>query len=117
VFGTIALLLLAPGSLGLVALALAALLVAAGLRRTRERVAAGVVGAVGLAWVASPTTDPLTAALGAYSLIVAAAFAGGSLVAPVGLLRQAWRAMCWGIAGVALLDVLMRGTSFWSELR
>lgn len=117
VFGTIALLLLAPGSLGLVALALAALLVAAGLRRTRERVVAGVAGAVGLAWVASPTTDPLSAALGAYSLIVAAAFAGGSLVAPAGVLRQAWRAMCWGIAGVALLGVLMRGASFWSELR
>jgi hypothetical protein len=25
--------------------------------------------------------------------------------------------MCWGIAGVALLGVLMRGASFWSELR
>jgi hypothetical protein len=117
VFGTIALLLLAPGSLGLVALSLAALLVAAGLRRPRERVVAGVVGALGLAWVASPTTDPLSTALGAYSLIVAAAFASGSLVAPAGMLRQAWRAMCWGIAGVALLGVLMRGTSFWSELR
>jgi len=114
--GTIALLLLAPGSLGLVALSLAALLVAAGLRRPRERVVAGVVGAVGLAWVASPTADPLSTALGAYSLIVAAAFASGSLVAPAGVLRQAWRAMGWGIAGVALLGLLMRGTSFWTEL-
>lgn len=116
VIGTIALLLLAPGSLGLVALSLAALLVAAGLRRPRERVVAGVAGAIGLAWVAWPATNPLAAALGAYSLIVAAAFASGSLVAPVGVLRQAWRAMCWGIAAVALLGLLLRGASFWAEL-
>jgi hypothetical protein len=116
VVGTIALLLFAPGSLGLVTLSLAALLVAAGLRRPRERAVAAVAGAIGLAWVAWPTANPLAAALGAYFLIVAAAFASGSLVAPAGVLRQAWRATCWGIAGVALLGLVLRGTSFWTEL-
>ncbi len=114
--GTIALLLLAPGSLGLLALSLAALLVATGLRRPRERVVAGVAGAIGLVWAVWPTANPLAATLGAYSLIVAAAFASGSLVAPASVLRQAWRAMCWGIAAVALLGLVLRGTSFWAEL-
>lgn len=116
VVGTIALLLLAPGSLGLVAMSLAALLVAAGLRRPRERAVAAVAGGVGLAAAAWPTADPLAATLGAYSLIVAAAFTSGALVAPAGVLRQAWRAMCWGVAGVALLGLIVRGPSFWSEL-
>jgi hypothetical protein len=116
VAGTIALLLLAPVSLGILAASLAALLAAAGFQRTRERVVAAMAGGVGLAAALWPAADLLGATLGAYSLIVAAAFTSAALLAPAGVLRQAWRAVCGGAAGVALLGLLVRGTTFWTEL-
>jgi hypothetical protein len=117
VFGTIAFGLFAFGLLGLVALALAALLAASGLPGTRERVLALVVGAAGLAFVVGSAADAFDAALGAYTLIVAAAFAGGALLAPVGLWRQAIRATLWGVAGTGALGLGVRGTRFWAELQ
>jgi predicted membrane protein DUF2232 len=120
VLGTITLLLLAPASLGLIALTLAALLVAAGGARSRTREGAVAVGAagIGLAMVvwSSSRADPLATALGAYSLLVAVAFAGGATLAPAGVLRQAFRAVCWAVAGVGLLGLVVRGTAFWTEL-
>jgi hypothetical protein len=115
--GTIAFMLLTRGSLGLVALPLAALLVAAGLRRGRDVALAATIGAVGLAFVSQLGSDPLAAALGAYSLIVAAAFAGGALLGPTGVLRQSLRAMGWGALGTGLLGLLLHGSTFWTELR
>jgi hypothetical protein len=114
--GTIALLLLAPGSLALVSLSLAALLVAAGLRRPREYTVAVIAGATGISAVAWPAASPLGSALQAYTVIVAAAFACGVLVAPAGVWRQAWRATLTGIAALALLGLVLRGVTFWDEL-
>jgi len=116
VLGTAAFALLAPGALGLVALPLAALLVAAGLHRPRDAAIALLVAAIGLAFVAWSARDTLAAALGAYALIVAAAFTGGALLAPAGVLRQALRAMLWGAAGTGALGLVLRGTGFWNEL-
>lgn len=116
-FATIAFGLLAFGLLGLVALALAALLLASSDARPRERVTALVVGAVGLVFVLATAADPFDAALGAYTLIVAAAFAGGALLAPTGVWRQAIRAILWGVAGTGVLGLAVRGSHFWSELQ
>ena len=116
VLGTITLLLLAPIGLGLVGVALAALLVAAGLRQPRERWAAAAAAGVGLAATVLPSGDTLVAALGAYTLIVAAAFTAYALLAPAGVLRQAWRATSTGIVGLALLGLVLRGPGFWNEL-
>jgi hypothetical protein len=116
VLGTAAFALFAPAAISLVALPLAALLVAAGLERPRERVAAVLVGGAGLLLLAGVATDPFDAALGAYALIVAAAFAGGALLTPGGVLRLAGRAMLWGVAGTGLLGLALRGPGFWGEL-
>jgi hypothetical protein len=116
VLGTIALLLLAPGSLGVVSLSLAALLVAAGLRRPREYAVAVIAGAMGISAVAWPATSPLASAWQAYTVIVTTAFTCGVLIAPAGILRQASRATATGIAAVGLLGLVLRGATFWSEL-
>lgn len=118
--GTMVLAPFTPGSLNLVALTLSALLFAAGkgARRTREHAIAAVAAGVGLATVvwSSSTTDPLATALGAYSLLAAVAFTGGALLAPAGVLRQAFRAACWAVLGVGVLGLIVRGTGFWTEL-
>lgn len=117
VFATIAFGLLAFGLLGLVALALAALLLAAGVPGPRARVTALLIGVAGLAFVLSTAADPFDAALGAYTLIVAAAFAGGALLAPAGVWRQGLRATLWGTAGTGMMGLALRGSRFWSELQ
>jgi len=117
VLGTTAYTVLAPGALGLVALPLAALLVAAGLHRPRDAPIAMLVATIGLAFVVWSARDPLDAALGTYALIVAAAFTGGALLAPAGVLRQALRAILWGAAGTGALGLALRGTGFWNELQ
>lgn len=111
-----ALTLFAPTALALVALSLAALLMAAGLDGTRQRMVGALAGGVGSLLLLGVATDPLGAALGAYTLIVAAAFAGGALLAPTGVLRQAARAMAWGVLGTGLLGLALRGPAFWGEL-
>jgi predicted membrane protein DUF2232 len=120
VLGTIVLLPFAPGSLDLVAPTLAALLVAsaAGSRRTRELAIAAVLAGLSLAAIVWPSSkaDPLARALSTYSLLAAVAFAGGALLAPAGVLRQAFRAVCCAIAGVGLLGLVVRGAGFWTEL-
>jgi hypothetical protein len=116
-FATFAFGVMAFGLLGLLALAFAALLGAAGLSRPRERVVAILVGAAGLGLVLSTAADVLDAAVGAYSLIVAAAFAGGALLAPAGVWRQATRATLWGVAATAGLGLALRGSRFWAELQ
>lgn len=108
--------MLAVGTRGLLALALAALLWIAGPTRWWERSLLALLVALGLLFVIPPTLDPLDAALGAYTVIVAAAFAGGALVAPGGVLRQALRASLWGAAGTGALGLLLRGRTFWTEL-
>jgi hypothetical protein len=108
--------LLPVSNLGLLALSLAALLLAAGPTRRWERVLIALLTSVGVLFIVSLAQDPIDAAVGTYSLIVAAAFAGGALVAPGGPMRQALRAMLWGIAGTGALGMLVRGPGFWSEL-
>jgi hypothetical protein len=116
VLGTAAFALFAPGALGLIALPLAALLLAAGLQRPRDVAIALLVAATGLGFLAWSARDALDAALGAYALIVAAAFAGGALLAPAGVLRQTLRAMLWGAVGTGALGLAFRGVGFWNEL-
>lgn len=120
VLGTIVLLPFSPGSLDLVAPTLAALLVAAGAgsRRSREHAIAAVLAGLGLAAIiwSSSKADPLARALSTYSLLAAVAFVGGALLAPAGVLRQAFRAVCWAVVGVGLLGLLVRGAGFWTEL-
>jgi hypothetical protein len=116
ILGTVALALLTRGALSLVALSLTALLVAAGLTRRRDLLLALFLGTIGVAPLLSPTSDALDAALAAYSVIVAAAFAAGAVVAPTGVLRQAMRAVLWGFLGTGLLGLALRGADFWSEL-
>jgi hypothetical protein len=108
--------LLAPVGGALVALSVAALLVVAGLARPREWVIVLLAGGVALPLLAVLATDPLGAALGAYTVLVAAAFGASALLAPAGLLRQAVRAMLWGVLGTGLLGLALRGTAFWGEL-
>lgn len=114
--GTVAFVIFAPTAVGLVTLPLAALLVAAGPTRPQERTVAALVAAAGFLLLAGLASDPLGAALGAYSVIVAAAFAGGALLGPTSALRQAWRALLWGVLGTGLLGLVLRGTAFWGEL-
>jgi hypothetical protein len=116
VAATIAFGLFAYGLLGLLALAVAALLQAAGPARPRDRATALLLGAGGLLFVVTRPADAFDAALGAYSLIVAAAFAGGALLAPAGVWHQGIRSTLWGIAGTGLLGLALRGSRFWSEL-
>lgn len=116
VAGTTALTLFAPTALGLVALPFAALLAMAGLERPRERLLAAFATGGGFLLLAGIATDPLGAALGAYTVIVAAAFAAGALLAPTGPLRQAWRATLWGVVATGLLGLALRGSAFWGEL-
>ncbi len=114
--GTLAFLALAFYTRGLLALALAALLWAAGPTRWWERSLIALLILLGLAFVIPPTLVPLDAAIGAYTVFTTAAFAGGSLVAPGSTLRQALRATLWGVAATGTLGLVMRGRLFWSEL-
>ena len=121
VLGTLAFVVLTFGARGLLPLTLAALLWCAGPSRWWERSLIALLVAVGLVFTIPPTLnprtiDPLDAALGTFTLIAAAAFAGGALVAPGGALRQAFRASLWGAAGTGALGLLLRGPLFWSEL-
>ncbi|HET7249770.1 MAG TPA: DUF2232 domain-containing protein [Gemmatimonadales bacterium] len=100
---------------GLLPLSLAALLWAAGPTRWWERSLIALLLFLGLALVVPATLMPFDAAIGAYTVFAAAAFAGGSLVAPGGALRQALRAALWGVAGTGALGLLLRGRGFWSE--
>jgi len=113
---TVCFALFAYNMFGLAALALAALLLAAG-KGARELTLAGVAAAAGLAFVVLKAVDPFDAAVGAYSAVVAAAFAGGALLAPVPVWRQAVRATGWGAAATGALGLVLRGTGFWSELQ
>jgi len=115
---TIAVGLFAHVLLGLAALALAALLIASGASRPLQRALAGLLAGAGLAFIILRIApDPVGSAVGAYSLIVAAAFAGGALLAPVAVARQGFRALLWGIVGTSVLGLALRGTHFWSEVR
>jgi len=114
VLGTAAFSLVVP--IGFVALPLAALLVA-------SRPAPGVVwglalGLAGLgAWTLFPAPgDRLAALQAAFALCAAVAFAGGALLAPVGLWRQAVRALLWAVAATAALAWAAWGGIPWSEL-
>lgn len=49
-------------------------------------------------------------------MFATAAFAGGSLVAPGSVLRQAARATLWGVAATGTLGLALRGRVFWSEV-
>lgn len=101
---------------GLLPLSLAALLWAAGPTRWWERSLIGLLVLFGLIFVVPPSFVPFESAVGAYTLAVAAAFASGALVASRGILRQALRAVLWGVAGTGALGLLVRGRSFWTEL-
>lgn len=107
---------LAVGTPALVALALAALLLAAGPTRWWERALIALLTSVGLLFVVSLAQDPLDAAVGAYSLIVAVTFAGGALLTSGGPMRLASRAMLMGITGTGMLGLLLRGPGFWNEV-
>jgi hypothetical protein len=103
--------------LGLVALAIAGLLIASGNSGLRERVITGLFVAAGLSLVVGTAADPFDTALGAFSLIAAVAFAGGALLAPATVSRQGLRAMLWGVAGTGALGLAVRGSRFWSEVK
>lgn len=114
---TIAFGLFAFELLGLVALAIGALLIASGHSGLRGRVVAGVFVVAGASLVMGTAADPFDTALGAFSLIAAAAFAGGALLAPTTVSRQAVRAMLWGFVGTGALGLALRGARFWSEVQ
>jgi hypothetical protein len=113
---TVGFALFAYGMLGLAVLALAALLLVAA-KRSPDWILAGVAAGGGLAFVVLNAIDPFDTAVGAYSGVVAAAFAGGVLLAPVPVWRQAVRATGWGAAATGALGLALRGTGFWSELQ
>lgn len=113
---TVGFALFAYGMLGLAVLALAGLLLTAA-KRSPEWILGGVAAGGGLAFVVLNAVDPFNAAVGAYSGVVAAAFAGGALLAPVPVWRQAVRATGWGAAATGVLGLALRGTGFWSELQ
>ncbi len=115
--GTLAFLALAFYTRGLLALALAALLWAAGPTRWWERSLIALLILLGAAFVIPPTLVPLDAAIGTYTVFATAAFAGGALVAPGSTLRQALRSALWGVAATSALGLVLRGRGFWSELR
>lgn len=100
---------------GLLPLSLAALLWAAGPTRWWERSLIALLLFLGLAFVVPATLMPFDAAIGAYAVFAAAAFAGGSLVAPGGVLRQALRAALWAVTATGALGLLLRGHVFWTE--
>lgn len=114
---TIAFGLFAFEQLGLVALAIGALLIASGNSGFRAQVITGLFVVAGLSLVLGTAADPFDTALGAFSLIAAAAFAGGALLAPSTVSRQGVRAMLWGVAGTGALGLALRGSGFWSEVR
>ncbi|HET9709593.1 MAG TPA: hypothetical protein VFP39_14945, partial [Gemmatimonadales bacterium] len=101
---------------GLLPLSLAALLWAAGPTRWWERSLMGLLVLLGVTFVVPSSFVPFESAVGAYSVAVAAAFAGMALVAPSGALRQSVRAVVWGVAGTGALGMLARGRFFWAEL-
>lgn len=101
---------------GLLPLSLAALLWAAGPTRWWERSLVGLLVLFGLVFTIPADLMPFDAAIGAYSVVAAAAFAGGALLAPRGVLRLALRAALWGAAGTGALGLLLRGRFFWTEI-
>jgi len=114
VLGTAAFSLVVP--IGFVALPLAALLVAT---RPAPSVVRGLaLGLAGLgAWTLFPAPgDRLATLQAAFALCAAVAFAGGALLAPVGLWRQAVRALLWAGAATAALAWAAWGGISWSEL-
>lgn len=114
--GTAAFVVLAPPSL--LGLPLAGLLLAAGPRSRAEWTVAASVGLVSAALLALPAGDVLTAFVHAYTVLVAAAFVGLTLLAAPRetLLRRAARAgLIAGVAAVALASVTLH-TSVWGAL-
>ncbi len=114
VLGTAAFSLVAP--VGFVALPLAALLIAT---RPAPGIAWGVAVALAAfgAWTLLPAPgDRLGTLEAAFALWAAVAFAGGNLLAPVGLWRQSVRALLWAGAATLGLATVAWGGIAWSEL-
>jgi hypothetical protein len=114
VLGVIAFAVWAPPSLA--GLPCAALLLAAPDRSTRTRVAAGIIGAASALLLVLPGGGRLGAAIGAYTVLVTAAFVAGIVLRPAGFLRQALRATLAAGAGTALLVLLVWGPSGFGAL-
>jgi Predicted membrane protein (DUF2232) len=113
VLGVIAFALWAP--LALVGLPTAALLAVAPDRSLRPRIAAALLGATSIALLALPG-GRLSAVIGAYTVLVTAAFVTGAALDPIPFLRQALRAVCIGGVGIALLVQLVWGAGGWGAL-
>jgi len=114
VLGTAAFSLVAP--VGFVALPLAALFIAT---RPAPGIAWGVAVALAAfgAWTLLPAPgDRLGTLEAAFALWAAVAFAGGNLLAPVGLWRQSVRALLWAGAATLGLATVAWGGIAWSEL-
>jgi hypothetical protein len=113
--GTAAFAVVAP--IGLAALPLAMLLVATRPRPGYEWAVALGLAALG-AWSLVPAPgDRRGTVVAVFALLVAVAFTGGTLLAPVGFLRQAVRAGLWAAAATAVLAWAVWGGLDWRELR
>ena len=113
--GTLAFFALAFYTWGLLPLGLAALLWAAGPTRWWEWGLVSLLVLLGVAFVVPTRPVPFDAAIGEYTVVAAAAFAGVALVMPGGALRQSLRAALCGVAVTGALGLLLRGRLFWTE--
>jgi hypothetical protein len=113
IVATVAFLFFAPPTLA--ALPLAALLVLAGPGTPRAWLVAGGLAAASGA-VLEQLGEPLRAAYGAWSVLLAAAFAGGILLAPRPFWQQAVRATALAAVAFAGLGRAMWGPSWLSGL-
>jgi hypothetical protein len=115
--GVIAFAALAAGNLALVGLPLAALLLAAGPRGSREWLAVCVAAVLGATGFPLAGRGLLPAVIDAYVVLVTVAFVGIARLSPAPppppFLRMALRAMLWATAGVAgLVWVVWGGLAF-----
>jgi hypothetical protein len=90
--------------------------VAAGPATRAQWGVAALAAALGAVSLAIPGASRVDAALGAYVVLVSAAFICTAVLAPTGALRMAIRATLLGAAGTLLLVAALWGPGSWTEL-
>lgn len=102
-------LMFSPGSLALLGLPLAGLLLAAGPSTARDWVVVVVAALLGVLAILAPAHTRLDAVINAYLVLVSVAFVSITLLQPASFLRMALRATLWATAAVVGLSWVVWG--------
>jgi hypothetical protein len=116
VLGTAALAVLAPGSLALAGVAFVGLMIVGRPATSAGWVATGIAAGASVWLLLQGSGTALDGLASAFAICVATAFVLGVTIRPGAFFRQALRAVGWGLAGSAGLELVLRGGVPWAQL-